>query len=171
MSRSQLGGAGPGPLAPPTFAPLALWTALSGIPEGAWSLPSTFAGTGVHEGYRRIQLITGGFVQSPYAELFEFVTREFEPIDKVWLSYIDPGGFIIPHIDAGPWRERWHVPIQAAGLFNEQRPEDAVPFQVQHWAKHWVTNDTDHPRIHLVIDRDVAAGPQQPTKFQTFPRR
>lgn len=168
MIQPQLGGAGPGPLAPPTYDPAALWTALSGIPEGAWSLPSTFAGTSVHEGYSRIQLITGGFAQSPYAELFEFVLRDFEPIDKVWLSCITPGGYIIPHADAGPWRERWHVPIQAAGLFNDERPEDAVPFQVEHWKKHSVVNDTNHLRIHLVIDRDVAAGPEQVTGFRTF---
>lgn len=146
----------------------ALQLAVSGIPEGVWSLPSVYNLTGVHEGYSRIQLITSGFVQSPYADAFGFVLQDFEPLHTVWLSCLAPGGYIRPHADAGPWRERWHVPIQAAGLFNDDRPVDAVPFQVAHWAKHSVTNDTDHNRIHLVIDRDVAAGPEQVTGFRTF---
>lgn len=147
---------------------VALRSAVDGIPEGAWSSPSTFAQTKVHHLYSRIQLITGGVVQSSNAEAFAFVLRDFEPVDKAWLSWIDPGGYIVPHADAGPWKERWHVPIQAAGLFNDERPQDAVAFRVEHWLKHSVTNDTDHPRIHLVIDRDAVAGPDLITGFKTF---
>lgn len=92
------------------------------------------------------------------AEPFGFVLDEFAPIHEAWLSWIDPGGFIVPHRDAGPWRDRWQVPIRAAGEFHAEdtfTPETGHAFRVTQWLPHSVTNPTDHPRIHLVIDRDM----------------
>jgi hypothetical protein len=67
-----------------------------------------------------------------------------------------------------PLYERWQVPIHAAGRFDDLRPVDGEPFRVTHWQPHSVVNDTDQPRVHLVIDRDVLLDlPPQP--FTTLP--
>lgn len=137
------------------FGPARLREALRGVE--AWSLPSTFTQTHVHHGYRRVVLIESGH-WLPAADRWRFVLDTLAPVHSAWLSWIDPGGFIVPHRDAGPWRERWQVPIQAAGDFHAAEtfsPTDGVPFPVTHWREHSVTNRTDRPRIHLVIDRDV----------------
>lgn len=139
------------------FDPLALRSALASVPSAAWSLPSTFAATAVHHGYRRVVLVDSGR-WLPEADPFAFVLDVFEPVHAAWLSWIDPGGFIVSHRDAGPWRERWQVPIAAAGSFTMGEafvPTDGSAFAVRHWEWHSVTNDSDRPRIHLVIDRDV----------------
>ena len=136
---------------PPKFSPDALRHALALIPPSAWSLPSTFAVTAVHHGYRRVTL---DHLREPFA----FVLAAFAPVHDAWLSWIDPGGFIVPHRDAAPWRERWQVPIATAGTFTQGgtfAPVDGVPFAVRHWEWHSVNNLSDRPRIHLVIDRDV----------------
>lgn len=132
-----------------------------------WSLPSTYAATGVHHGYRRIVLVNAGRWW-PTAEPFRFALEQFEPIREAWLSELAPGGFIVPHRDAAPWYERWQVPIHAAGVFDDSRPTDGVPFRVTHWQSHFVANDTDRPRVHLVIDRDIELD-LPPASFQTFP--
>jgi hypothetical protein len=129
----------------------ALRRALGLVPPSAWSLPSTFAATGVHHGYRRVTL-------AHLVEPFAFVLDAFAPVHDAWLSCIDPGGFIVPHRDAGPYRERWQVPIATAGTMTQgdiTAAVDGCPFRVEHWAPHSVDNGSDHPRIHLVIDRDV----------------
>lgn len=133
------------------FNPVELRKALDDLPPGAWSHPSTFASTGVHHGYRRVVLA--------HLEAFRFVLDRFEPVADAWLSRIDPGGFIVPHRDAGPYRERWQIPIATAGTLNGIPAEDGVPFQVWHWLPHWVENPSDRPRIHLVIDRAVIVNP------------
>jgi len=136
-----------------------------------WSLPSTYAQTKVHHGYRRAALVQAGH-WLPVAELFWFVLNDFSPTHEVWISHIDPGGFIVPHNDASRWRERWQVPIQPAGVMVldgvETTSEAGVPFPVAHWAPHSVWNLTDKPRIHLVID--LARYIERPAApFQTFP--
>lgn len=151
------------------FDPARLRAALGRVPGGAWSLPSTFADTRVHHGYRRVVLVEAGR-RRPEAEPFGFVLDALAPVHGAWLSWIDPGGFIRPHRDAGPWRERWQVPIQAAGDFHAVdtfTPADGVAFQVTHWERHSVTNDTDRPRIHLVVDRDVLLD-RPPLPFTLF---
>lgn len=157
-------------MASPEFDPGRLSDALARVHAGAWSLPSTFAATGVHHGYRRVVLVGAGRLQ-PQAEPFGFVLDEFAPVLEAWLSWIDPGGFIAPHRDAGPWRDRWQVPICAAGEFHMGQTFTAVnghAFQVTHWEPHAVVNRTGHPRIHLVVDRAVwLEHPAQP--FATYP--
>jgi len=139
------------------FDPARLHAALASVPAGAWSLPSTFAETRVHHGYRRVVLVEAGRPLGA-AEPWRFVLDELAPVFSAWLSWIDPGGFIVPHRDAGPWRERWQVPVQAAGTWHDDvvtTPIDGRAFRVEHWQPHAVTNRTDHPRIHLVLDRAV----------------
>lgn len=137
------------------FDPHLLDAALTAVPSGAWSLPSTYAGTHVHHGYRRTALVDAGTVR-PEGEAFRFVFDELEPVYTAWLSWIDPGGFIVPHRDGGPWRERWQVAIRPAGtLHQEPQPVEPLPgeaFRVCHWEPHWLENPTDGPRVHLVAD-------------------
>lgn len=140
----------------PEFDPFLLREALSDL-DGSWSLPSVYAETGVHHGYRRIVLVNATH-RLPAAEPFGVVLDAFAPVFEAWLSWIGPGGFIRPHRDAGPWRERWQVPIQAAGEFRATEafvPVDGRAFPVEHWKPHAVINTTDQPRIHVVIDRDM----------------
>jgi hypothetical protein len=101
-----------------------------------------------------VSLVTGGKVKAPAAP-FRFVLEAFAPVWNAWLSRIEPGGLIHPHIDAGPYRERWQVPIQPAGVMNGVEAVSGVPFPVKHWEPHSVENTGDRPRIHLVIDRAV----------------
>lgn len=144
--------------------------ALAAVPSTAWSLPSTYAETRVHHGYRRVTLVDAGR-RWPQAELFRIVLDAFAPIHDAWLSSIEPGGFILPHRDAGPWRERWQVPIVAAGEFHGDDtfvPMGGRAFQVEHWKAHAVSNTAEHPRVHVVIDRAVWLDrPAEP--FTTFP--
>ena len=119
-----------------------------------FNLPSNKADGSFHHGYRRN-------VKRDIADAFGWVLEDFEPVTVSWVSHIDAGGDIPPHSDASPWLERWQIPIQPAGYFTiggEDQPQVAgVPFQVRHWLLHEVVNDTDRPRIHLIIDRDVVA--------------
>ncbi len=83
------------------------------------------------------------------------------PIHRCFLASIRPQGFIVPHIDQGPYKERWHVPIRAAGHYWEEgfphpiEPQFGIPFLVRHYRPHAVFNLTDDERIHLIVDRDV----------------
>lgn len=141
----------------PEFPLDQLREALAAVPVVAWSLPSSYLVTGVHHGYRRVTLVDAGRPW-PIAELFDFVLEAFAPIHDAWLSWIDPGGFIVPHRDAGPWRERWQVSVIAAGEFHGAEtfvPTGGHAFPVEHWNPHAVANTTEHPRVHLVLDRDV----------------
>lgn len=147
--------------------PAALRAALHAVPAGSWSQPSTFGETRVHHGYRRVLLVSASHYQ-PAAAPFHWLLEQFAPVRDAWLSWLEPGGFIVPHRDGAPWFERWQVPIQASGLFDDERPEDGRPFQVKHWRRHSVWNDGDQPRIHVVIDRDVPLG-LPPEAFATFP--
>ena len=90
------------------------------------------------------------------------------PIYRCFLASLAPGGFIIPHIDQGPYRERWHIPIQAAGFYWEEgmaqpvEPPEGEAFLVRHHVPHAVFNPTDTERIHLIIDRDVPPAENPP---------
>lgn len=163
----RLRGDDPSPL---TFDPVPLQKALVTIGPGVFCLPSTYRETGVHHGYRRLVLVSSGYYH-PFAELFEDVLAAFAPVRDAWVSWIDAGGFIRPHRDGAPWRERWQVPIHAAGQFGGElvsRPVDGQAFPVTHFEPHWVLNDTDGPRVHLVIDRDVLLD-RPPLPFELFP--
>jgi hypothetical protein len=144
---------------------------LQRIPDTAWSLPSTYPNTDVHHGYRRVVLVSAGRLQPPHAELFAPVWERLAPVWDAWLSWIDPGGFIRPHRDGAPWRERWQVPIQPSGLWCGPvtfAPHPGEAFAVRHWEPHAVTNRGLRPRIHVVVDRDVFIE-REPLPFTTFP--
>jgi len=140
------------------FDPAQLREVLGRVAPGAWSLPSTYEATGVHEGYRRVVLVDHGR-RLAAADPWGFVLDEFAPVHTAWLSKIRAGGFIVPHRDGAPYWERWQVPIVSAGTFTQGdltfTPADGVPFQVEHWAAHSVANPTGPDRVHLVIDRHV----------------
>ncbi len=80
-----------------------------------------------------------------------------EPIHSGWWARLMPGGFVVPHCDVAPFRERWHLPVQPAGFFWEDGTtiEPTEPFIVHHWLPHAVWNPTDRPRIHLMVERDI----------------
>lgn len=138
-----------------------LLTALAAV-SGHWSAPT---GPGdANPNYRVVSLVTAGQWWAP-AVPFRFVLDAFAPIWTAWVSRIEPGGLIHRHADEGPYRERWQVPIQPAGVMNGVEAVAGVPFRVEHWKPHAVQNPTDHPRIHLVIDRDVIVDPRR-TPFQ-----
>jgi hypothetical protein len=115
-----------------------------------WSAPSTLEATGAHHGYRQVTIAAGGRLALPdLAELLE----PYVPVWDAWLSWIEPGGFILPHIDGGPYRERW------------QQTLDGDPYLVEHWNAHEVRNDSNVPRIRLVVDRDTIVHPA-PIRFR-----
>jgi hypothetical protein len=134
------------------FSPEQLLVALAAV-SPHWSEP-TSDDNEVNPNYRIVSLAAGGKLR-PHADAFRFVLTAFAPIYAAWVSRIEPGGVIRPHIDAGPYRERWQVPIQPAGVMNGSEAVAGVPFPVKHWEPHSVENTGGRPRIHLVIDRAV----------------
>lgn len=163
-------GSGAADLAAP-IPPALLREAVDALPAQAWSQPSTFAATELHAGYRAVTLVKNCKPQ-PHGRGFAFALDQFTPVKSAWLSWIDPQGFVGPHRDAGPYLERWQIPIQPAGefVYGEQRftAEAGVPFRVQNWREHWVANWTDRARIHIVLDRDVLLDRPNDT-YETFP--
>ena len=107
----------------------------------------------VHRGYRRQRR------NDALWEHFGWVFDYFIPVHmSTWLSWIEPHGYINEHVDSGPHRERWQVPIRPSGTMTVDGEElsqvAGMPFQVAHWLPHSVTVG-DTPRVHLVIDRDI----------------
>lgn len=112
-----------------------------------WSNPSTFEQTGVHHGY------SSGHGPDP----------EWDgTVTKAWYAKLDPGGFILPHIDRGPYYERWHIPVEPGGWYWDQEQgfitAPTEPFQVRHWVPHCVANPGPKPRVHLIIETGVELG-------------
>ncbi len=88
------------------------------------------------------------------------------PFHTAFWARVDPGGFISPHIDAGPYWERWHFPVQPSGWFWEETRghfQPVEPFTVRHWESHAVYNDGDMSRIHFIVDRAIRP-PDAPLK-------
>lgn len=107
--------------------------------------------TDVTAGYRQLTVAQGGQVcRAEFTELL----APYLPVWDAWVSWIEPGGYVAPHVDAGPYRERWQVPLTGG-----------APFQVEHWQPHQVCNTDETPRVHLVIDRDVIVDPS-PARFR-----
>lgn len=127
------------------------------------SEPSTFEATRAHHGYRQAIVVQSGeLILNQFADILD----QFAPIRSAWLSWINPGGFVVCHIDAGPHYERWQLPITGNGSLNGVRAEPGEPFQVHHDRWHHVRNDDAKPRIVVVIDRDVIRSPSKtPFRF------
>ena len=128
----------------------------------AWSKPSTYTtGTGVHHGYSTAPAdVPNPSVITYYAGRDD---GNAAPADKAWYAKLDPGGFIVPHIDQGPWRERWHYPISGEGSvwqeweFNSPTlvsPSQTIPYRMNHHKPHAVWNPYDEPRIVLIVEYD-----------------
>ena len=123
----------------------------------AWSQPSTYSeGTGVHHGYSTARV------------------SESEALDRSggrvafsgWYAKLDPGGFIVPHIDKGPWRERWHYPISGQGSVWQDWDNNGSAtlrhivsvgevfgaYRMNHHKPHAVFNQFDQPRIVLIVE-------------------
>lgn len=80
---------------------------------------------------------------------------------RVMLASMPPGGVIHPHIDANPaakWPHKVHVPIATnpgvvsffGGEERHFRVGEAV--EVNNLGPHWVRNDGDRDRIHLIFE-------------------
>jgi len=80
---------------------------------------------------------------------------------RVMLARMSPGGVIHPHIDANPaakWPHKIHVPLSTNGrvvsFFGGQKhyfpPGEAV--EVNNLGPHWVRNDGDTDRVHLIFE-------------------
>lgn len=125
------------------------------------SQPSDITKVGAHHGYRQCMVVVNGTIVEPrFAEMLEHL----QPVRTAWLSWIEPGGYVVEHIDAGPFYERWQVPLSEAGaLYQDGEPvphEVGVPFRVHHDRWHSVDNRAgSEPRVSLVVDRDVIVDP------------
>lgn len=121
-----------------------------------WSAASSYTETGVHHGYRQVTVAHAGRVV--VAE-FADVLATFAPVHGAWLSSLAPGGFIAEHIDAGPYFERWQVPLTEGGALSDGGEVVAhtagVPFRVHQYRWHSVRNDSPADRFSLVIDRAI----------------
>lgn len=114
---------------------------------GTLSRPSTYHQTGVHHGYR-----TGKASLEVPDGLVPFTPT------RAWYGALDPGGFIVPHIDRGPWWVRWHIPLEPAGMVwmnGEIMRSPTEPFEMRHHEPHAVWNDTDRRRVHLIVETDI----------------
>ncbi len=80
---------------------------------------------------------------------------------RVMLARMAPGGVIHPHVDANPaakWPHKIHVPLstnaQVVSCFgggeHHFAPGEAV--EVNNLGPHWVRNDGDTNRIHLIFE-------------------
>ena len=107
--------------------------------------------TDITAGYRQWTVAQGGTIcVAEFADLL----APYAPVWDAWVSWIEPGGYVAPHVDAGPYRERWQVPLTGEPAF-----------LVEHWQPHQVCNSSGVPRVHLVIDRDVIVDPS-PARFR-----
>lgn len=89
-----------------------------------------------------------------------------EELGRVLVVSLKPGGFIVPHADEGAYAdhyERFHLSIQSklgnrffsetfqeCGEFVHMKPGEIWWFN--HKRPHWVINQSDAPRIHLIVD-------------------
>ncbi len=126
-----------------------------------WSKPSTYTeGTGVHHGYSTAKA-------DPLASPNNIYASGAEPI-TAWYAKLDPGGFIVPHIDQGPWVERWHYPISGDGTVWQDWNDDGSAalrhivsvgeifgaYRMNHHKPHAVYNPFDQSRIILIVEYD-----------------
>lgn len=130
---------------PPTLDPAPLVAALDAVAGWRAHIETRVA----TDAYRVCPLVANGRAK-PNARLFRAALDEFAPVWDAWLAETGPGGDVAPHIDPPPHREReFHYDTETF------TPTEGVPFQVQHWRRHWATNDTDRRRVHLIIDRSA----------------
>ena len=80
---------------------------------------------------------------------------------RVMLANMPPGGVIHPHIDAGPaakWPHKIHVPVSTnAGVVSffgggEHHFPIGGAVEVNNLGPHWVCNNGDTARVHLIFE-------------------
>ena len=80
---------------------------------------------------------------------------------RVMLARIRPGGVIHPHIDANPaakWPHKIHVPLSTnpavVSFFGGEEHHFPVgeAVEVDNLGPHWVRNDGDTDRVHLIFE-------------------
>ena len=95
---------------------------------------------------------------------------------RVMLANMAPGGVIHPHIDANPaakWPHKIHIPLttnpQVVSFFGgaEHRFGEGDAVEVNNLGPHWVRNDGDSARIHLIFEYYDADQPD-PDWLQPF---
>ncbi len=130
-----------------------------------WSNPSTYSeGTGVHHGYST--------APAPDSDSLPVLApiKAGDPRwpDHAWYAKLDPGGFIVPHVDQGPWVERWHYPISGQGSVWQDWNDNGTAalrhiisvgeifgaYRMNHHKPHAVYNRFDQPRIVLIVEYD-----------------
>jgi len=127
----------------------------------AWTPPTVYATHGIAHGRS-----TATIDQTLLTDLLP------GPLHQGWWARLLPGGFVVPHCDVPPFRERWHFPVRPAGFFWEDGAfyEPVEPFIVRHWLPHAVWNPTDRPRIHLMVEREILSyeGSQKSFTFESM---
>jgi len=128
-----------------------------------WSQPSIYSeGTGVHHGYSTKK------AEPPNPSEITYYTGNAVHGKNAWYAKLDPGGFIVPHVDQGPWMERWHYPISGTGYVWQRWIEDrfivedgltvvalpSKPYRMVHYQPHAVWNPFDEPRVVLIVEYD-----------------
>jgi len=95
---------------------------------------------------------------------------------RVMLARMPPGGVIHPHIDANPaakWPHKIHVPLSTnPGVVcffggGEHHFPQGEAVEVDNLGPHWVRNDGDTDRIHLIFEYYDADQPE-PTWLEPF---
>jgi len=92
-----------------------------------------------------------------------------EVFPRVMLARMPPGGVIHPHIDANPaakWPHKIHVPVSTnpgvvsffGGGEHHFRTGQAV--EVNNLGPHWVRNNGDTDRVHLIFEYYDAVQPE-----------
>ena len=88
---------------------------------------------------------------------------------RVMLAKLRPGGVIHPHIDANPaakWPHKIHVPVTTnLGVVScfgggEHHFQQGEAVEVNNLGLHWVRNDGDTDRIHLIFEYYDADQPE-----------
>jgi aspartyl/asparaginyl beta-hydroxylase (cupin superfamily) len=98
---------------------------------------------------------------------------------RVMLARMPPGGVIHPHIDANPaakWPHKIHVPLSTnpgvVSFFGGEEHNFPVgeAVEVNNLGPHWVRNDGDTDRVHLIFEYYDADQPE-PDWLEPFLRR
>ena len=136
----------------------------------------SFKFTNQFERQRRLDPNSPGYMPEAdelnYGVRTELVTGEIEKIlnmftskvTRVRLAYIAGNHDLKPHIDYDPtYIVRYHIPIitnpgvnmymeRNGQIYKRHLPVDGRVYFFNTGIKHWVTNDSDQDRVHLIID-------------------
>ena len=100
-------------------------------------------------------------VAGPFKDILDLFSS---PVTRVRLAVIMPGFTIKPHVDYDPsYITRYHIPIitndnvifyyKKAGLdYKYRMSADGSIYFFNSGLVHWVTNEGNEPRLHLIVD-------------------